>query len=203
MQRAGDSSVEPGSWRACSSEPGSRRPPRPLTTALAIAAAEATGSAQLVGAAAELPLGAWLLPLLTLVPLLYPDGLLPGTRLAVDRGASVAGTCLLASGVALYAESLVGRVEVPKLVTAPAMRQGADVLGAVVLVPCVVVALVASAVRYRRSTGLARRQVVVLLVAAGVLLAVTAAQGVLPSPADVLVQAAASLWCFWSPSVSR
>ena len=62
-----------------------------------------------------------------------------------------------------------------------------------VLVPCAVAALASLVVRYRRSDGLRRRQVVVLLAAAAVLAAVTAAQGLLPSPVDVLLQAGAVL----------
>lgn len=163
------------------------------TTALALAATEPTGAARLW---AQLQSFLWVpgfVPLLTLVPLLYPDGLLPGRGWRWVAGVSVAGTGLLAVGLALYPEAFDGGVRLAKLVTAEEAARVLTLLGAVVLVPCSVMALVSLAVRYRRSTGLRRRQVVVLLAAAGVLAAVTAAQGLLPSPVDVLLQAGATL----------
>ena len=162
-----------------------------LTTALAMTAAVASDQARLWS---QLQSFLWVpgfLPLLTLVPLLYPDGLLPGRIWRWAAGASMAGIVALSAGVALYDESLAGRVAVPKLVTAPAIAQALSFVAALLLVPSVLIALASLVVRHRFSRGLARRQMVVLLAAAAVLLVVTATQGLMPSPADVLVQAAA------------
>jgi signal transduction histidine kinase len=162
-----------------------------LTTTLAMTADTVTDLARLWS---QLQSFLWVpgfLPLLTLVPLLYPDGLLAGRSWRWAARASLAGIVALSVGVALYDESLAGRVAVPKLVTAPALAQSLTLLAAVLLVPSVLVALASLVVRYRTSRGLARRQVVVLLGAAVALVAVTAVQGLVPSPVDVLVQAAA------------
>ena len=164
-----------------------------LTTALALSADQPTTAARLW---AQLQSFLWVpgfLPLLTLVPLLYPDGLLPGRPWRWATGASIGGTVLLGAGLALYPEELAGEVVLAKLVTAQAPAQVLTVAGAVLLLPSAGAALVSLALRHRRSQGLRRRQVVVLLAAVGVLAAVTAGQGLLPSPADVLLQALAVL----------
>lgn len=163
-----------------------------LATALALGATDPSTEAQV---AVQAQAGIWVpgfMPLLTLVPLYYPDGLLPGR---VWRGAaalSVAGIVTLTLGLAVYPEPFVGRTRLVKPVTDLALAQGLTVVSALLLVPAVMVALASLVVRFRRSRGLQRRQVVVLLVAAGLLAATTALQGLLPSPADVLVQAAAA-----------
>jgi signal transduction histidine kinase len=162
-----------------------------LTTALAMTAPAATDAARLW---AQLQSFLWVpgfLPLLTLVPLLYPDGLLPGRTWRWAARASVAGIVALTVGVALYDESLAGRVEVPKLVTAPVLAQSLSLLAALLLVPAVAVAVVSLVLRYRSARELVRRQVVVLLVASATLVVVTAGQGLVPSPVDLLAQAAA------------
>jgi signal transduction histidine kinase len=133
------------------------------------------------------------LPLLTLVPLLYPDGLLPGRLARVLAWASVLGIVLLTAGVGLFPETFPGQVEIAKLVTAPGLARVLAVLGAALLLPACLGAVGTVVVRYRRSAGLQRRQVVVLLASASVLLVVTAAQGVIPAPLDVLLQALAAL----------
>lgn len=163
-----------------------------LTTALALTATSASTPARLWS---QLQSFLWVpgfLPLLTLVPLLYPDGLpSPRRRWRVAAVASAVGVALLTVGVALYDEPLLGRVVVPKLVTQPIVAQGFAVAAAALLVPSGLAALVAVVTRARRSRGLARRQVAVLVAAVAVLAVVTAAQGILPSPVDVLLQAAA------------
>jgi two-component system, NarL family, sensor kinase len=163
-----------------------------VTTALALVASVST---DLVGVVVQLQSWLWVpgfIPLLTLVPLLYPDGLLPGRLWRVVALAAGAGTVLLAIAVGLHAEEFHGTVTVAKPVTQEAVAQVAAVAAAVLLVPATAASLASLVLRLRRSQGLRRRQVVVLLVAAGTLIAATLAQGVLPAPADVLAQAAAA-----------
>ena len=84
-----------------------------LSTALAMTAPAPTEAARLWS---QLQSFLWVpgfLPLLTLVPLLYPDGLLPGRTWRWAARASVAGIVALTVGVALYDETLVGRVPCP------------------------------------------------------------------------------------------
>lgn len=162
-----------------------------LTTSLAMTADAVTVQARLW---AQLQSFLWVpgfLPLLTLVPLLYPDGLLRGRTWRWAAAASVAGTVLLSAGVATYDEALRGRVVLPKLVTAPSVAQALTLAAGLLLVPAVLSAMAAPVVRLRAADALGRRQVVVLLAAAAVLLGVTAAQGLIPSPVDVLAQAGA------------
>jgi signal transduction histidine kinase len=130
-------------------------------------------------------------PLLTLVPLLYPHGLLPGRRWWPAVVAGVAGMVLLAAGTALYPETYDGRIPVAKPVTSLATAQTLMVAAVVLLVPAVLAGIAALVVRVRGSQGLVRRQVMVFLVAAGVLVADTLAQPALPWPVDTLSQAAA------------
>lgn len=162
------------------------------TTGLALAATDPGGTA---GWWVQLQSFLWVpgfLPLLTLVPLLYPDGLLPGRLWSATAYASVGGIVLLTVGVGLLDEQFVARTTIPK----PLVVEGSLVIalaGAALLVPCVLLALASLLLRFRRSDGLRRRQVVVLLAAAAVVAVVTGVQGLVPSPADVLVQAVAVL----------
>jgi signal transduction histidine kinase len=162
-----------------------------LATAAALAATTSTASVE-----ALVQLQSWLwvpgfMPLLTLLPLLYPDGLLRGLRWRLAAAAAGLGTVLFAAGVALHPETFHGKVDVTKPLVASTASEVLAPLGAVLLVPATGAAVVSLVLRLRRTEGLARRQVVVFLVAAGILLAVTALQGVIPAPADVLAQAAA------------
>lgn len=162
-----------------------------LTTAVALAATTASAA---VGVAVQLQSWLWVfgfVPLLTWVPLLYPDGLLPGRAWRVVGAAATAGSVLLAAGVGLYPEEFHGTATVAKPVTSEPAAVVLTALAAVLLVPSVAASVASLVLRLRRSEGLRRRQVVVLLAAAGVLLATTLAQGVIPSPADVIAQAAA------------
>jgi two-component system NarL family sensor kinase len=162
-----------------------------LTAAVALVARAET---PVVAVLAQLQSALWVpgfVPLLTLVPLLYPDGLLPGRLWRAAAGASLLGTALMTVGVLLYPEALAGRTTITKPVTWLAGAQSMYVAAVVLLVPSAVVALAGLGVRWRRTTGLRRRQVLVLLLAAGLLVVVTAAQGLLPSPADTLSQAVA------------
>lgn len=128
------------------------------------------------------PVNQWIwvggfVPLLTLVPLLYPDGELPGPRWRSWVVTSVVGMALLAIGSGTYPGGLA---------------QVAFLVGAVLLAPSVVAGVAALAVRWRRADGLVRRQVQVLLVPALLLVVDTALQGWLPWPANALTQAAAA-----------
>jgi len=162
-----------------------------LTAAAALVAAEATPGVRVL---AQLQSWLWVpgfLTLLTLVPLLYPDGLLRGRLWRATTAASVVGMTLLAAGVALYPEALAGRVTVTKPVTWLAGAQVLAVAASLLLVPACLLSVGSLFVRLRSSEGLRRRQVVVLLVAAAVLLVVTALQGVIPAPIDTVAQAVA------------
>ncbi|MDR7363419.1 histidine kinase [Nocardioides marmoribigeumensis] len=162
------------------------------TTAVAMGATQETGWVRL---AVQLQSFLWVpgfLPLLTLVPLLHPSGLLPGRRWRAVAVAAVVGMLLLAVGAGLFPETFEGRIRLERPVTAEPVARVAFTAGALVLVPTVVASLASLGVRLRRTRGLERRQVVVLLVAAGALAVVTALQGVLPSPVDVLLQAGAA-----------
>ena len=162
-----------------------------LSTAVAVTAQDVTWGAR---AAAQLSSAVWVpgfLPLITLLPLAYPDGLLPGRSWRAVRAASVTGIVLMTLGMALYPEPVVGEVTLTKPVVAGPLAR----LLVAVAVPLVLAgvggALTSLAVRLRRSSHLTRRQVVVLLVAAALLALDVALQGVLPSPVDVLSQAVA------------
>lgn len=183
---------------------GSRTLARVMLTAGACSGVAALATAASLAATSPSPVTAtavqvqgmiWVpgfVPLLTLVPLLYPDGLLPGRIWRWAAVAAVAGTLVLTVGIGLFPETFRGQVEVAKPVSNLTVARTSTAVAALLLVPAVLVALTAPVVRLRRYQGLARRQVVVLLVAAGVLAAVTAAQGLLPTPVDVVSQATAA-----------
>ncbi|MBA2952461.1 hypothetical protein GON03_20785 [Nocardioides sp. MAH-18] len=116
-------------------------------------------------------------PLMTLVPLLYPDGSLPSPRWRPWVATSIVGMALLAIGSGTYPSD---------------GAQVAFLAGAALLVPSVVAGVAALAVRWRRADGLVRRQVQVLLVPALLLVLDTALQGWLPWPVNALTQAAAT-----------
>jgi signal transduction histidine kinase len=164
-----------------------------LCTALALVLPpEATSTAILV------QLQGWLwvpgfFPLITLVPLLYPNGLLPGRGWRLAARCAVVGTALLSVGLCLYPEPFLGQVPVEKPVTSESIALAFTVPGALLVGPAVLAGLAALVVRVRSSHGVARRQVAVLVVPAALLLAVTLAQGAIPSPWDVLAQAVAIL----------
>ena len=164
-----------------------------LCTALALVLpSEATSTAVLV------QLQGWLwvpgfFPLFTLVPLLYPDGLLPARGWRVASICAAVGIALLSVGMCLYPEPFLGRVPVEKPVASETIALAFALPGALLVVPGVLAGLAALVVRVRSSHGVARRQVGVLVVPVAVLLAVTVAQPAIPSPWDVLAQAVAIL----------
>jgi len=130
-------------------------------------------------------------PLISLVPLLYPDGLLPGRGWRLAALGAVGGTALLSVGMCLYPEPFLGQVPVQKPLTSEPLAMAFTVPGALLMAPAVFAGMGAVVVRWRSSHGVARRQVAVLVAPTGLLLAVTLAQGLIPSPWDVLAQAVA------------
>lgn len=165
-----------------------------LTTAGIAAALAATGPTTAALTAVHVQGWLWVpgfLPLLTLLPLLYPEGLLPGRVWRAAAAAGLLGTLLFALGMALYPTTFTGRTTLTKPGTAQGPAEVLTAAGALLLVGAVVAGLASLLLRLRRSTGLRRRQVVVLLLAAVVLVTVTAVQGLLPQPAGVLAQAVA------------
>ena len=138
-----------------------------------------TGSSLVVRVADSVESWIWVggfVPLLTLVPLLYPDGRLlgPGWRPWVVT--SAAGMVLLGVGSATYPGGV---------------SELLFLAGALTLAPTCVAGLAALAIRWRRADELVRRQVAVLLVTAGVLVVDTLLQPLLPWPVGPLTQAVA------------
>ncbi|HYO38103.1 MAG TPA: histidine kinase [Nocardioidaceae bacterium] len=131
------------------------------------------------------------LPLVTVLPLLYPDGRLPARRWWPVLAAATGGMVLAAAGSALYPETFEGRVPLSKPWTDQGTSQTLFVASFVLLVPACVAALAAVFLRWRGSDGLVRRQVVVLLMAAGLLVLDIAVQPLLDWPVGALTQAAA------------
>jgi signal transduction histidine kinase len=162
-----------------------------LSTALAATATTASG----VASSMVLLQGSlWVpgfVPLVTLVPLLYPDGLLPGRAWRLLFSAGVVGTGLLTVGVGVYPQVFVGRAQLEPPIRSLEVAHVLAPAAAVLLVPAAVAGAVSLALRWRRSRGLPRRQVSVLIAAAAVLLVVTLLQGVLPGASGPMAQAVA------------
>ncbi len=147
-----------------------------LGTAVALTSA---GPAALVSVAVNVESWIWVggfVPLLTLVPLLYPDGRLPGPRWWPWVAASAVGMGFLAVGSAAYPGPVA---------------QAVFLLGVGLLVPSCIAGLAAVVVRWRRSDGLVRRQVAVLLVTATILVVDVLLQPLLGWPLGALTQAVA------------
>jgi signal transduction histidine kinase len=162
-----------------------------VTAALALSAEEVTVGARV---AAQVSSALWVpgfLPLLTLLPLSYPDGLLPGRAWRLVRAAAIAGIVLFTLGIALYPEAVVGQVRLSKPVVSASLAQALMPVAVPLVLVGVAGGLLSLVLRLRRSSGLARRQVVVLLAAAAVLVLDVALQGALPEPVDVLSQTVA------------
>ena len=133
------------------------------------------------------------LSLLTLVPLFYPDGLLPGEAVAVGRRPRRRRTRAAdRRASALYPETFEGRIRLPKPVSHLGVAQGltvrrrGDARAGGPRRPRVA----RRPARPDPRTGAA--QVIVFLAAAGLLIAVTVAQGLLPPPVGILAQAVAA-----------
>ena len=162
-----------------------------VATVVAVTATEPTAVAV---AAAWMRSWAWVpgfFPLLTLLPLLYPDGRLLSARWRPVVAASVAGTVLMAAGLALRDEPFVGRTVLLKPFSAHGPAVVLAVTGGVLLLASVVAGLAALGLRLRRSHGLVRRQVVVLGAAAAVLLVEALLHGSLPDGVATAAQVVA------------
>ena len=123
------------------------------------------------------------LPLVTLLPLSYPDGRLPGPRWRPVAAASVLGMVLLAVVSGLTPDDAGGTVRgLARLLMVPVV---------VLLVPSVLASLGSLVVRLRRSSGLERRQIAVLLTSAALLGVDLVAQPLLAPAARTPVQAVA------------
>jgi signal transduction histidine kinase len=160
----------------------------------AAVAGTATAPGPLVTAAVEVHAWAWVpgfVPLVTLVPLVYPDGRLPSRRWWPAAALAVTGTALLTVAVALYPEPFRGRIEIPKPFTAQAVAEPLGPAGGLLLAAAVVAAAVSLVVRWRRSSPLVRRQITVLAAAVGVLVLQLLLQGALPAGARGPTQAVA------------
>jgi signal transduction histidine kinase len=131
------------------------------------------------------------LPLITLLPLLYPDGRPLGPRWRWAVWAAAAGMALTAAGAAAFPQVFDGPVPLEHPWTSAAVATVLFPLGGVLSGLSVLAGIASLVVRLRRSTGLARRQVVVLLVAAGTVVVSLATWQLLPAPAGTGVQAAA------------
>jgi hypothetical protein len=160
------------------------------------AAAAATVIATTVALLADAPtrtallavhLQSWLwvpgfLPLVTLLPLLYPDGRPLGPRWRWAVVTSVAGMALTAAGAAAFPQVFEGTVPLPHPWTSSAVATVLFPAGGLLLAASVLAGIASLVVRLRRSSGLQRRQVVVFLVAAGAVVVSLAAWQLLPAP---------------------
>jgi signal transduction histidine kinase len=138
-----------------------------------------TGSSPVVRVAESVESWIWVggfVPLLTLVPLLYPDGRLPGPSWRPWVVTSAVGMMLLAVASATYPGGV---------------SELLFLAGALTLVPSCVAGIAALVVRWRRAEGLMRRQISVLLATAAALVVDTLLQPLLAWPVGALSQAVA------------
>lgn len=162
-----------------------------LTTAVA---ATATAATTAVSWAVLVQSFVWVpafLSILTVVPLVFPDGRLPSPRWRPALVAAVVGMALLALGTALYPDPFVGTVTIEKPFSSATLSGPLFVSGAVVLVVQAVCALVAMVRRWRGSHGLERRQLSVLLLAVAGLVADLVVTSWLGWPTSVVLQSVA------------
>ena len=131
------------------------------------------------------------LPIVSVVPLLYPDGRLTSPRWRPVLVAGVIGTALLAAGSFWYPQPFEGPAVVDKPLTDRVLGQALFAAGALVLVPQVLAALVGALLRWRAAAGLRRRQLTVFLVAVALVAAELLAQPLLRWPTTTVVQAVA------------
>ena len=161
-----------------------------LSTAVA---AVASSSSAGVLVAVQLQSFVWVpafLSVVTLIPLLYPDGRLLSARWRPVFVAAVLGIVAMTLGSALHPTPFVGRATFDKPVTSD-LSVPLFVVGAAVSTVSMVLALTSLVVRWRRETGLRRRQVSVLLAAVGLLAADVLVTAYVPWPASTVVQAVA------------
>jgi signal transduction histidine kinase len=131
------------------------------------------------------------LPLVTLLPLLYPDGRLLSARWRWAVATSVAGMTLTAAGAATFPQTFDGTVAIAHPLTSAAVARTLFPAGGALLAVSVLAAGTSLVLRLRRSSGLQRRQVVVLLIAASAVAGSLVSWQVLPVPFGTVVQASA------------
>jgi two-component system NarL family sensor kinase len=131
------------------------------------------------------------LPLVTLLPLLYPDGRPLGPRWRWAVATSTAGMALMAAGAAAFPQVFEGTVPLEHPWTSSAVAQALFPLGGALCGVSVLAGIASLVVRLRRATGLERRQVVVFLVAAGAVVLSLGSWRLLPAPLGTVVQAVA------------
>ena len=127
----------------------------------------------------------------TVVPLVFPDGRLPSPRWRPVLVAGLVGMALLATGTALHPDPFVGTATLGKPVGSEALSGPFFLAGGAVLVVQVAAAMTALVRRWRRATGLVRRQLTVLLLAVGLLVLDVAVTAWLTRPLSVVLQAVA------------
>lgn len=162
-----------------------------LSTVVAASAGEVTTA---VSWAAQVQSFIWVpafVPIVAVVPLLFPDGRLPSPRWRPALAVAVVGMVLLAAGTALHPDPFEGTVTVPKPVVSEALAVPLFLAGSALLVPQAIAALAAMVLRWRRAEGLARRQMSVLLLAVSVVAVDVAVTAWLPWPTSVVLQAVA------------
>jgi signal transduction histidine kinase len=162
-----------------------------VSTAVAAAADRSSAG---VAVAVQVQSFVWVpafLPILTVVPLVFPDGRLPSRRWRPVLAAAVLGTVAMTVGTALHPTTFVGETTLEKPVTSAVLSAPFFAIGAVLSTVSMVLALASLVLRWRRATGLTRRQVSVLLVAIGVLAVDVIVTSALPWPASVVIQSVA------------
>lgn len=131
------------------------------------------------------------LPIVTLVPLVFPDGRLPSRRWRPVLVSSVAGIAAMTLGTALHPTPFTGVTTLEKPVTWEALAVPSFAVGAALSLVSMLLALTSLVVRWRRSSGLTRRQLTVLLGAVAVLAVDVLVTSALTWPASAVVQAVA------------
>lgn len=163
-----------------------------LCEALASSATASTTTARLVAQAAGSLWVLGVLPLVTLLPLVFPDGLRPGRVWRGLAAATIAGLVLGTVAVALHPEDFAGRVTLPKVVTSEPVAVVLVPVAAVLVLAGAVGGLVALVVRLVRADRLVRRQIGALFAAAALFGLDLVLQPVLPPAAGIASQAVAA-----------
>ena len=162
-----------------------------IATTVALLADAATSTALL---AVHLQSWLWVpgfLPLVTLLPLLYPDGRPLGRHGRWAVAASVAGMALTAAGAATFPQVFEGTVPLEHPWTSAPVATTLFPVGGLLCAVSGLVGVASLVTRLRRSSGLQRRQVVVFLVAAAAVVVSLAAWRLLPAPFGTVLQATA------------
>lgn len=157
-------------------------------------AAVADGASAGVSFAVQLQGFIWVpafLPIVTVVPLVFPDGRLPSPRWRPVLVAAVVGIVAMTVGTALHPTPFVGATTLEKPVTSAAVAGPFFVVGAVLSMVSMVLALTSLVLRWRSASGLVRRQLTVLLGAVALLAVDVVVTSFLAWPLSTVVQAVA------------